>query len=36
MKKFELPEIEVSSMEVADVITASPIQPGKENETPDW
>lgn len=34
MKKFEMPEIEVTNFEVMDVITTS-TGPG-ENETPDW
>lgn len=33
MKQFEIPEIEVSAFDVADIITASEVG---ENETPDW
>lgn len=33
MKKFEIPEIEVSDFDVIDVITTSET---KEDETPDW
>ena len=37
MKKFEIPEIEVSAFDVADVITTSGhIVPPGEDETPDW
>lgn len=32
MKKFEIPEIEVTAFNVEDVITTS----NPENETPDW
>lgn len=34
MKKFEMPEIEVTKFEIEDVITTS--APRGENETPDW
>ena len=40
MKKFEIPELEVTAFNVEDVITTSnPGEseiPGGENETPDW
>lgn len=36
MKKFEIPEIEISTFDTVDVITTSvPGGPG-EDETPDW
>lgn len=37
MKQFEIPEMEVSTFDVVDVITTSPTEEiPNENETPPW